>query len=323
MASIHKKIHKYSKILDNLHFSWDRSFHSWDFLRKQIRTSIWDRYSSHIRNIKTNIFSTQGTIQFFIDWHEHSKDTVQIIKDGYGRTSKILGNCKYASGSIVIDEPQESRIADIGSARTHLRNGYPDIWKLKDEAESECKQKIGEIMSVWNKIKSIISSELERNIETTNTHLVPRPSLFQNEREYPVSCYYEDAIPEIVNEIKMRLDSKIAASLELKFTFESAGSVESGDLTLRTLSFGEYGNKLCKIKETEYNEIKSRIERLLENLYLKDRVSKIIRLKDDLTMNEKRNEFFNKIDRLYDDIYYESKSLDIRGKCNLCPFRDF
>jgi len=309
--------------LDNLYSWWRGSFYCGYFRRQQICSGIWHRYTSFIRNVKKNIINTPGRIQFFIEYHEHSKSTVEIIKNGYGRKSNSLGNCQYVSGKIIINEPRESEIADIGTARIHLHDGYPELWKLKDEAGSECKYKIDEIKNLMTEIDSIISSELERKIEATSTKLVRKQALFSSEREYPVSCYYDDISSEIVNEIKMRLDGKIEARLELDFKFEPTGSAATGDLTMRTLSFGKNGKTLCKVREAEYDEIRSRIEKLRVNSHIKDRVSKVLEFKNDLETNEKRIKFFKRIDDLWNNIYLESQSLNRKAKCPLCPFKEY
>lgn len=323
MGHEYKKSHKYSEILDNLYSWWRGSFYCGYFHRQQICSSIWHWYTSFIRNIKKNLINPPGRIQFFIEYHEHSKCTVEIIKNGYGRKSNSLGICQYASGKIIVNEPRESKIADIGSARIHLHDGYPQLWKLKDEAESECKQKIDEIKNLVIEIDSIISSELERKIEATDTQLIRKPALFTSQREYPVSCYYDDIYSEIIDEIKTRLDGKLEAHLELDFKFEPTGSAAAGDLTMCTLSFGKNGKMLCKVREVEYDEIRSRIEKLVVNLHLKDRVSKVLKFKNDLETNEKRTEFFKRIDDLWNNIYLESQSLNRKAKCPLCPFKEY
>jgi hypothetical protein len=318
----YKKIHKYSKILDILYPSRRRNLCCWDFCGQQICTNFWNRYTSRIRNIKKNIIGTQGRIQFFIAYHEHSKTTVEIIKKAYGRDSKTLGRCSYASGYLIIDDPQESRIADIATARTHLRDGYPDIWELKDRAENECKKKINEIRIIWAEIKTLISTEMEREIEATGTHLILKPSLF-TEREYPISCYYNEILSQIVNEIRMRLDNKLPKLLEVRYEFESTGNPANGSLTMCVLSFGKTGVKLCKVKESELNEIKSRVEKLLHDIHLRDKISRALELKDDLFTNEKRKDFFVKIDELWNNIYLESQNLNQNAKCSLCPFKEY
>ncbi len=323
MGFIYKKNYKYSEILGTLYSWWRGSFYCGYFRRQQIRPSIWNCYPGHIRNIKKNIISTPGRIQFFIQYHEHSKTIVEIIKNGYGRKSNTFGNCQHASGRIITLEPLESKIADIGSARIHLRDGYPELWKLKEEAESKCKIKINEIKNIVNEIDLRISSELERKIDTTNTQLVRKQSLFSSKREYPVSCYYDDVVPEIVDEIKMRLDGKMEARLELDFKFEPTGSATTGDLTMRILSFGKNGKKLCQVRESEYDEIKCRIERLLDDIQLKKKISKVFDLKNDLETNENRTKFINMIDDLWDKIYLESQSLNRKAKCPLCPFKEY
>lgn len=320
---VYKKIHKCSKILDNLYNGWRWHIYYWDFLGQQIRTNFGHWNTGCVRNIKKNIIGTPGRIQFFIEYHEHSKITVEIIKKAYGRDSKTLGRCLFASGNVIIDDPEESRIADIAIARTHLCEGYPSIWSLKNEAENESRKMIDKIRTAWSEVKSIISTELEHEIDNTGTKLIRKPSLF-NEREYPVDCYYREVIPEIVNEITMRSAGKIPKLLETRYEFEPRSSPsDNTPVTMCVLSFGKNGLKLCRVKEPVRKDIMSRIDELLASSQLNERISRVRDLIDNFVMNKKRSEFFSKIDELWNDIYIESQSLSQNARCSLCPFKEY
>jgi hypothetical protein len=85
------------------------------------------------------------------------------------------------------------------------------------------------------------------------------------------------------------------------------------------LSFGEQGAILVAVKDEHKVEIMQRIEKLLFDPDLNNMVSKFTQLKNSLDTNEKRNEFFKKIDNLYKLVYLEGESLN-KVKCgNLCP----
>ena len=60
-------------------------------------------------------------------------------------------------------------------------------------------------------------------------------------------------------------------------------------------------------------------KKLLSDVEMKDMVSKYIQLKNSLDINEKRNEFFKKIDSLYKTVYLEGESLNKKGECSQCP----
>lgn len=319
MGFVLEKINKYAKTIDIFSLERGVHFHLWNFLRKQIRSTSRYRNFGWIRNCEKIFLNAEDSIQFFIDYHNHSKDTVQIIKDGYGITSYTLG--RY-DGYMIVHAPEESKIPDIGSARSHLRDGYPDLWELKLGAEYECGQKIKEVENLINEIKSRVSSELERKIKTTDTKLVIKSVLFSSQREYPVSCYYDYTIQEIVNEIKMRSDGKIHENLSKHIEYVRGSSVERRDLAMYKISFGENGKRLCELRENDYDEIHSRIEKLLIDSDLKNKISELSKLKSELDANPKRNKFFVEIDKLYRDVTYETKSLNMSGKCGLCPFKE-
>jgi hypothetical protein len=166
---------------------------------------------------------------------------VKVIKEGFGIDSEILGNCIYDKGIIEIDYPKEPEIPNIGLARHHLKSGYPNIWKLKEEAESESKTKLLEIEKIKNNFDSKIGIELEKQTET-GTNLVRKDNYFFHISEVFESCYYNNLISELFDEIKMRKENRQPRNLSPGYEFPRKDA-EGGTLNAYKLSF-ENGSTL-------------------------------------------------------------------------------
>lgn len=288
--------------------------------KQQISSIPWCSNGNWIRNIKQIISLKEESLRFFRDYHNHSKEIVKIITDGFGRTSGILGDCKYHSGLVIIERSKEPEIGDIGLARNHLRDGYPDIWKLKTEAELESNGIIKEIENVKTDFESKIIHEMERETDETHTKLV-RKDYLSSLSDIFQSCYYNELISEIFYEIDIRMSGKKPRYLYPHFDHPTIRDNEGKEhaIIVYKLSFGEQGDIMIVIQEKDKVDIQSRINRLLSNADLNDMVSKYTQLKNRLDTNERRNEFFKKIDSLYKTIYLEGESLDNKGKCSQCP----
>ncbi|MGB8937212.1 MAG: hypothetical protein WCC17_19150 [Candidatus Nitrosopolaris sp.] len=66
------------------------------------------------------VFRTKDQLRFFIDYHAHSVDTIEVLKNGFGRESGILGSYLYTMNAINIELPKEPGLTNIGLARDHL-----------------------------------------------------------------------------------------------------------------------------------------------------------------------------------------------------------
>ena len=86
------------------------------------------------------------------------------------------------------------------------------------------------------------------------------------------------------------------------------------DIPVYELSFGEHGDILITVREEDKDDVKSRIGRLLSNPNLNNVVSKYTELKNSLDANQKRLEFFNKIDSLYKAVYLDGNSINKKTK---------
>ena len=177
------------------------------FFRKQNHPIPWNSNGSWVRNIKQTIVCTEESVRFFRDHHNHSKDIITIINKGFGRESGILGDCKYHNGLIIVQKPKEPEIADIGLARKHLQDGYPDIWKLKREAESKSDMILTDIEKIKTDFESKIIDEIERETDKTHTKLI-RKDYQSSLSDIFHSCYYNELISEIFYEIDMRESGK-------------------------------------------------------------------------------------------------------------------
>jgi hypothetical protein len=77
------------------------------------------------------------------------------------------------------------------------------------------------------------------------------------------------------------------------------------------------------VKKDDLEEMKTRIIRLTSDSDLQALISKIHKLINELNTNERRNDFFVKIDALYEWIYMKGKLLNEKGRCNACPAKSW
>ena len=304
--------------MDIIHTDRSSPFPVRNSIRQQIHT-IWrcsDR--SWIRNVKQSIINAEGSLQFFREFHDHSAYIAKIIQTGFGKQSGILGDCKYHNGLIQIQKPKEPEITHIGLARKHLQEGYQDIWKLKTEAESDSDKLLANLEKVKISFESKVTGEMERETDQTHTKLI-RKNYLDSLSEIFQSSYYNELISEIFYEIEIRKLGKQPRELYPSFGFAKIPYSGGKEEPVYKLSFGKEAPILVAVKEEMSGEIKSRIEKLLLDSELTNMVSKFTELKNSLDTNQKRKEYFKKIDNLYKTIYLDGESLNKKIRCNLCP----
>jgi hypothetical protein len=258
---------------------------------------------------------------FSINYHKHSKEIVKIIKSGFGGESGILGRCNDENGILIIQKPREPEIEDIGLARSHLQNGYPDYWKLEEEAVRDSVKILEEIRQIKDNFETKVIKVMEQILTKSQSTPVRKDSHYTLQTELFQSCYYDDLITELFYEIRIRKRGKLPRKLIPGFSFVRNG-VEQNQTTYQ-LSFEQNGKALVSVKEEDREEIKSRIEGLLLDPSLKDMVCRYTTLKDRLDENKNRKEYFQKIDDLHKSIYLEGQSLNKEGKCSLCPLEPY
>jgi hypothetical protein len=68
----------------------------------------------------------------------------------------------------------------------------------------------------------------------------------------------------------------------------------------------------------------ARIIKLISDSDLQALVLKIHKLINDLKINKNRNDYFTKIDTLYESIFFRNgELLDEKGRCNVCPAKSW
>ncbi|MFZ0510660.1 MAG: hypothetical protein WAM14_03560 [Candidatus Nitrosopolaris sp.] len=305
----HHLVVEISNIADNIDSFRRRAFCCRTLLGEQTLSVYRFSNGNFFRNIKQNIVGAKGSLRFFRAYHEHSKDIVKVIKDGFGIDSGILGECNYNRGMIEIDYPKEPEMEDIGLARHHI---HPDIWKLKGEAESESKTILSEIQTIMSNFDSKIRTELEKETET-GIRLIRKDSYLFILSDVFQSCYYNDLSFEIFDEIKMRIDGKQARELCPGYDFTNDNH------SLYKLSFEKEGRILLRVKQEDEKTIKSRVEKLLSNPDMSNLVIRYNQLKTVLDTNKKRADFFDSINNLWKITFHEGKSLVKKQRCYQCP----
>jgi hypothetical protein len=161
----------------------------------------WRRNGAWVRPPRQDVFWTEDSLRFFIDYHKHSTDIVDTVRNGFGRETGILGDSLYKTDGIDIQLPKEPELPDIGLARRHLQFGYPSIWNNKTAAERECTAIIEKIKNIYRQIEDRITTEIEKDIVTIGNRLARTPSYFLPQSVYFQSFYYDNLVPQIFQEI--------------------------------------------------------------------------------------------------------------------------
>ena len=259
-----------------------------DWIYNRYNLWIYDNSSPHY-NI-SNPENGRREAQFFSDYAVHSKDIAKIINDGYGNTT-ILGSVY----GFEIEFPKEPEMEDIGKAKIHLENDYPNIWKEKQEAfkkSKECLEKIKEI-------------EKEFNIRFQK--IIQEKDIF-NEFKPNFVCIHEKIIDEILKKIK-----DIPYKRVLRF-----GSYNNNPM-LFTIFFDEenilFSIRMCH-ERFKIEIFKSFFNRLVTDTELKKIVKEYEEEVKNFYNNNERTKFFNSIRELYKDIVNENKIMNKKGMCN-------
>jgi hypothetical protein len=271
-----------------------------------------------IRNTTQTVNGTEGKPRFFMDYHAHSVDTANVIKNGFGRESRILGHCIYTMDAINIELPKEPGLENIGPARHHLQHGYPSIWIHKTAAEEECKEKIEEMKRVYLQVENRIRTTIEKDIGTIENRLVEKNASFMPQSVDFQSFYYDNLIPQIFQEIISRSEGNPPKDL----TFDHMNPHvrdENGQEVFAVLSILLIGGmRIAGGKDNDIKALEERIRKLLyEDSDLRSLVLKVNSSKNELDINGTNDTYFNEIDSLYKDIIQEGAG--IKGKCKLCP----
>jgi hypothetical protein len=245
-------------------------------------------------------------------------DTIEVIKNGFGRESGILGSYLYTMNAINIELPKEPGLTNIGLARDHLQFGYPRIWKNKRTAEEECKEKIKVMKEVYVQIEDKIRTTIEKDIGTIGNRLVRQSTNFMPEPVYFQSFYYDNLIPQIFQEIISRSEGNPPKGITFDYINPRLRDENGKEVSkeLRIVLIG--GMRIAAGKEKDMKELEEQIRKLsYEDSDLRSSVLRVNSLKNELDTNKTRNTYFNEIDNLYKTIFQEGA--DIKGKCKLCP----
>jgi hypothetical protein len=162
--NLYAKVVKNSKAFISIRSNRVSHISFWYILTRQKLPNPRSFNSSIISNVKQSLINAKNSSGFFIDYRKHSQDIIEIIENGFGRKSGILGYCIHNPlNGISIEFPKLPKLKDIGLAEHHIQYGYPDIWTIKSNAETECNRILKDIESIYRKIELKIFS-IDKNI---------------------------------------------------------------------------------------------------------------------------------------------------------------
>jgi hypothetical protein len=127
-----------------------------------------------------------------------------------------------------------------------------------------------------------------------------------------LSFYEDNILVEIFNEITNHiLNNNPHRPIKINYAFPKLVNAkgENEDSELYLLSIGDEGQEIAAVKKEDVEELMARIIKLISDSDLQALVLKIHKLINDLKINKNRNDYFTKIDILYESIFFRNGEL--------------
>jgi hypothetical protein len=290
-----------------LHLNWLKSAASCN--NGNNGDSCWIRFSHRNKQSYPTIkrFKKKAYDEWLIGYRQHSHDIGEIIYYEWHKPSR-LASCKYYGGRFEFIPASDPIGENVGLARTHLVNGYPEVWKTYMKARAESSD-------ICSKIKKIIDSFEQKIIatveaETSGHNLVRRDINYSGKRCEDLHYYVDRHIFEAVFDlVQDRIENKPPRQLNKVLVNFNFDGVTCPAFSLSLLNGLGCGN------EMEMDELRNRIENLINNPAIRSLVEQYNQKIENLYNNEYKKSYRDEIQNIWTDINDNGELLKADGEC--------
>ena len=280
-----------------------------------------------VRRLKDSFNFREEQTEFFREYRKHSEYIGRIIFEAWGPSSNIFATCEYRDGRLERTNPSEPQLIDIGLARKHLQNGYPDLWKLKGEEEADYIRICDDIANKIESYQNIVLKEVDKEIKIEgggSSALIRRENNYFPERIGFQSFYYKDSLlSSIFDEVTDRLYGRepdspniIEEHIDLRNERNRHTSVPMMICYYRDRRIA-YGN------EKQIREMCSRFQKLTSDSIIHEYVKDYYDLVHKLQTIENDHQFYESIKNIWKGMYQNGELLEGQGVCSKCPHKSF
>jgi hypothetical protein len=298
-----------------------------NLFRYRKHSAYWRSIGNSNYSVISFLKDTEETRRFFREYKQHSTDIGKIIFEGWGLNSSLFATCEYRDGRIVRTNTSELQLKDIGLARQHLQNGYPDVWRRKREAEDELNELCDNIENKIRSYQNAIFEEIDKEIKIESGS---SSTLIRRDNDYiPVktdfqSFYYRDnLLSSIFDELTDRQkgrEPEFPRIIEEHMQLENERNRYS---VVPKMKCSYRDRPLAYGSEKQVREVASRFQKLTSDPDIDKFVKDYYELEDKLTHNEKRNQFYESIQNIWKSIKQNGELLKGQGTCTDCPRKSF
>jgi hypothetical protein len=256
--------------------------------------------------------------------NKHSKEIAKIIYENWTKESGLFASCRYENGQKYLHHPSEPEVTNSGLVRQHLMFGYHHAGEFYREGKDESVKKCEEIEEIIETYNGAVIGEIERNIETsTGNHKLERKTrrdvfITKDTYEYyPDTFYfkrlylYPDILSAIFNEAHSRNSEVEKQKIWIKqndgYEYLVIGNVDPMQYKEEQLGFGDHEMMI---------ELKSRVEKLVDDQRIRDLVRNYYVKQSELDTNTNISKYEEERKRIWRIVDKEAKP--INGHCDKC-----
>ncbi|MGC1928819.1 MAG: hypothetical protein WA667_07570 [Candidatus Nitrosopolaris sp.] len=302
---------------------------------QEFRDNVYDDLHSSISKIEKPLSNgiqekkiyepDKRAIERYLD--NHSREIAKIISENWTKESGLFASWKYENGEKHMNQPSEPDVAKSGLAKQHLMSVYRhDAWEFYQVGRDESVKKCKEICGIINAYKETIFTQIEREITTSSGNQKlerkKRGEVFIGQH-YPdkfdrfvKSLYlYPDILSAIFNEAHSRNNGTVRQNVRIRensdYKYLVIGNLESLPDYLggkeQVLGFGDHEMMV---------ELKTRVEKLIDDQIVRDLVKDYHMKKSELDTNSNISKYEEERKVIWRSVNSEAKRL--KGHCDEC-----
>jgi hypothetical protein len=290
--------------------NYHRIGNRWFYIASDIKKlfSQWNNYwrYSNLYTFNNNFcnFPTNKIRQFFSFYAGHSEELINIALSAYGNLN-FLGSVN----EFTFVDAREPSIKHIGLFNSHLREGYPEIQNLKDEAFRISIIHINNIRNIKKDFEARINTIIQ-----TNTDF--KDYVKRNNKDISNKYYYPDIILEVFREIRNQNNNISRKLIPITLDNKIIYAYFEQDTTKKLLSNKYEYSKI----DDHYQEFKKIIDMLTNDTELRELVNRYNTEVTRFRSIQEGIEFSNFIRQLHENVVNQTNE-ELNGFCRICKLR--
>lgn len=243
------------------------------------------------------------------DYRKHSLEIGKTISDTW-LNARRLATCEYKNGRLELNPALEPAGENVGLAREHLVNGYPESWKLYEKAKAESSDICNKILEITNSFEENVSNVVDSKNQEYN---LQRKSIGYSAKKCDDLHYYIDRhiFQAIFEEIQDQLDGKPRrAIMERQLIVYNLDGIKCPAYSLLWRAFG-----LGSGTHYEMSQLETKVENIINDPNIISLIERYNEQINNLWKSQLKKSYHAAIDGIWTDILDNGEMLLAAGSC--------